>query len=704
VSAALDHNGRISVVKGTCVSNACEPWSGRDLGCAWDNDVNVPTVLEFDGTEWVGVPAFRERFARHATACYEVSVATTEVITFDGTEWSVPDVANDVVSGDGGAIVSTAYEGKTNGAFDTSVRKLATINQVGCTCGLAYQSSSDTLFAAQFLRSYMNLYGINNVVQDAASPVFGIKNALLGTPSVFIVTSNAETGDVQPVPKFLNTTTLRAGGTPTANPAGINPFREHDVRGIQLVTKAGWGDIELGTTRATGDQPLYMVNLHLRELFIKPVSQTGEPLPGGDTMDLLDPDIKAVLFSGVQGTDYPNDIDDEESTELNIRPFALKVHKGYLYVGYVYTSQFTAGPTEHVPDPDPTVEDDNGNMYAFVVAFPEDDLVPANATRVLTMKLDYARGLINVDQPNLAATWRPWVDQVSNMPFDPSIPGDFRFVGYAQPILSDIEFDDAGNMILGFRDRGGDMVFGYSEDTADPNIYFKANAGDIVRTDAGGPLPFGPWTPRTVDTNFPSEIDDGSSGNPAPRHDQAALGHLAYMPGSNIVSSTVLNPYTLFANGITKFNMTSGERSGQDIGIFSSTFFPEFFQKTNGLGDLELMVRYPCCLQITCARVIAGTLHLVVTNNCLNDDLNEVDEPHTLAGLNCFSLRDVRTGELPPLQEPPEENAFAYDVRHDLALEEDVVLPLGLVIQDKLTGKRHFVKILLPEDEPGPCQ
>jgi hypothetical protein len=584
---------------------------------------------------------------------------------------------------------------------DPSTIKLARTSEIGPTYGLAYQSSSDTLFASAFLRSYVNMHNVDKGLDEVTSYIFAVKGALAGTPSISIVATSADVGATDPTAGSLSNTLLRAGGV-LPNPAGMNPWREHDVVGIPLVTKASLGDLEIGAVRPDGSQPLYVVNLNLRTLVTKPVSQNGTPLPGSTSMDLIHPDIQSALFSGTQGTDYPNDLD---QAELNLRPFGLKVHRGYLYVGYVYTSQYftgEGGPEQQTPDPDVTVDHgDNDDMYAFVVAFPEDGVAPENATRVLTMKLNFERGNIST----FPARWRPWYDQVSTMPFGQ--PGNVRITSYAQPILSDIEFDDDGRMILGFRDRTADMAIGHSEDLADNECYITASAGDIVRTNEAGPLPFGPWTPVGADTVFPIVAETIEDKYPPGGHDQTAQGALAYMPGSGIVSSTVMNPVYLFSGGIVKFGIATGERTGNPISLFES---PDFLNddtsnlnKANGLGDLELMVRYPCCLQITCARVIAGTLHLVVTNNCLNDDLNEVEEPHTLAGLNCFSLRDVRTGELPPLLEPPAENAFAYDVRHDLVLEEDVVLPLGLVVQDKLTGKRHFVKILLPEDEPAPC-
>ena len=123
------------------------------------------------------------------------------------------------------------------------------------------------------------------------------------------------------------------------------------------------------------------------------------------------------------------------------RPFALAFHNGHLYHGIVNSCQ------------------SNPQAAADLVAYVyQSDPDGANMKEVAKVPLGYARGTVKLGPGSrqVNVKWQCWKDS------DPPNPvGDFPYAMYPQPLLTDIEFDNAGNMILGLRDRTTDSTASY---------------------------------------------------------------------------------------------------------------------------------------------------------------------------------------------------------------------------------------------------
>ena len=105
-----------------------------------------------------------------------------------------------------------------------------------------------------------------------------------------------------------------------------------------------------------------------------------------------------------------------------------------------------------------------------------------NFASIFNFALTYSRGYVTDGQ--IDAEWRPWIKSWADLK-NPA-PGEGPVGGqlmYPQPILSDIEFDETGALILGFSDRFGHQ-FGtnnYQPDVNDTELYRGVAVGDMLR-------------------------------------------------------------------------------------------------------------------------------------------------------------------------------------------------------------------------------
>lgn len=362
-------------------------------------------------------------------------------------------------------------------------------------------------------------------------------------------------------------TVANAGSDP--HPVGTDYLRDP---AFHEVGTTGLGDLELSADRAT----LYTINLNTRAL-IAIATATGNQRVLGEV-----PNPGCVNGAA--------------------RPFALAIEKGQLYVGGVCTAEHGG-----------TVNDLRAYVYRY------DPLAAVfSATPAILFSLNYPRGCIDRVPGELAckadAEWQPWVTAFSELPR----PYGREFYGHAQPWLTDIEFDD-GAMVLGFRDRMGDL-FGVKTAPPPPNdtssrclnnLCSVITAGDILRATPDGEG----WrleqnaqaTGRTT-----AGINNGQGpGNgeyyyqesydlrpTMPRHDETAQGGLVQVPNQGDVVTTALNPIPFdqpqntFDGGVIWLSNTTGQRS-RSYRIFDGDASPpiegKLDGKNNGLGDLEVL-------------------------------------------------------------------------------------------------------------------
>jgi len=281
------------------------------------------------------------------------------------------------------------------------------------------------------------------------------------------------------------------------------------------------------------------------------------------------------------------------------RPWGLKFHDGVLYAGVVCT-----GENEPYVGGNPTRT--NTQLSALVYAMDTTAATPAfSATPVINFSLNFARGCatrpFNGNQRNCA--WNPWTENYTD-----AYATQNGESAYPSPILSGIDFDTDGAMILSFSDRWG-MQLGSANLWPNGTTGESAvEAGDLLRAwpsslqqwtiesggDKDGP---GPFTP-TISQMSPQGPGGGEfyySDIYNMDHEEIAMGAIAVLPGSQEVAATVNDPIIYNASGTKKFSSITGAASnGYQLRRGQS---PRDFGKSAGLGDLELICN-PAPLEI----------------------------------------------------------------------------------------------------------
>ena len=147
-----------------------------------------------------------------------------------------------------------------------------------------------------------------------------------------------------------------------------------------------------------------------------------------------------------------------DATKSRFRPWAIKYWHGKLYIGGVCSAEIS----KNANDLTASIYCYDGTTFSLIKSFP----------------LNFTRGIIKGNSPTFNK-WLAWEDNYNVMLQN----GQTDFL-YPQPILSDIEFDTDGSMILGFTDRmGSQSAFrNYVPVPAFPFVLANGvTGGDIMR-------------------------------------------------------------------------------------------------------------------------------------------------------------------------------------------------------------------------------
>ncbi|MEZ4708311.1 MAG: SdrD B-like domain-containing protein [Caldilineaceae bacterium] len=373
---------------------------------------------------------------------------------------------------------------------------------LGATWGLAYQRNAYALFAASLMKRHAG---------------FGP----LGPGGIYKLDLS---GDTPFVEEFVDLKALGVGvGDDPRGPGDLSKDAttpSHDPNAFDGVGKIAFGDADM----SEDDQTLWVVSLAdrtLNEIFVG---------------------LPAQVPTAAQITKHA--ITDPGCSNGDFRPWALKVHRGKVYVGVVCsaeTSQNTADLHAYVLEHNPLGAD-------------------GNFTSLFDFPLTYPRGHITDDQ--IDAEWRPWIKSWSELK-NPA-PGEGPVGGqlmYPQPILSDIEFDETGALILGLTDRFGHQ-FGtnnYAPDVNDKELYRGVAVGDMLRA-----CPVNGGYELENNASCGGVTSQGANSNPGQgpgngefywqdmypvsedvdggKHDETMLGGIALLPGSGEVMTTLFDP------------------------------------------------------------------------------------------------------------------------------------------------------------------
>lgn len=352
-----------------------------------------------------------------------------------------------------------------------------------------------------------------------------------------------------------------ARGLPTSL---TNPSNDAAVFG--LIGKASLGDMDI----AEDGETLFVVNLFDKRLYSIAVDNpTATPVPS--TL------IPAPACNNGEA-----------------RPYAVKVYRGQVYVGVVCSGE--NGGTE-------------ADLSAHV--YPYDPVADSWGASVLSFPLNYTKGCTeNATQ----CGWEAWTDNFADM--FKYVNGNQTLVLHPQPILSDIEFEATGAMILGFLDRAGHQLGVDNRAPTGNPLYSVVVGGDILRTwnDNGtlklesnavagdfvsngpGTTNRGPGGPNTNQGPGGGEFYWADYQKPEGFHSETTNGGLAHLPGSAEVAVSITDPITdgaLWSGGVAWFSNINGAHSQLNGGDHAYQVFGGRnggrFGKANGIGDLELL-------------------------------------------------------------------------------------------------------------------
>ncbi len=466
----------------------------------------------------------------------------------------------------------------TTTGIDTTVNNnnIATHAETGALYGVAYQKEETRLFSSAFAKRHVGFgpQGSGGVYmfEDGGSgwDLTGSFDLQGVTPSNSGTAIDLGTIDRVDSP----------GGNDNFLGAG-NATRDMDAYG--KVGKVAFGDIDFGP-----NGKLYLVNLNQRTLIVMDVDGTTASLDNASAA-VLGPLTEVYNLVGASGM--------PSCTNGEIRPFALTFHNGRGYLGVVC-------------DGESDNRFNNDNVEAYVLSFDPDNVGGGFTQEVQFDNFDYRSG---------AKDWRRW----SNTWADTRVSDVSGSKVAPQPILSDIEFHENGDMVVGFMDRFGHQIGSQNREpvSGSSTLINGIAHGEILHVcDNSGTWEIeGTGSCPTFHTANGNLLNDYSGNTPgdesntgageyyndaqgdldgptAPLSGEASNGAFAVLKGTNEIISTVMDPYPegvdgSFAiygstGGLHWFDRTDGGWNNH-LRLYTSSTVS--FRKSHGLGDVELL-------------------------------------------------------------------------------------------------------------------
>lgn len=471
------------------------------------------------------------------------------------------------------SIPNSAY-GRSDAAISQS---LATGAEIGSTWGLAYQRTTNTVFAGALAKRHAG---------------FGP----LGGGGIYAITVNPLTGVAGSVSNFVDIDSFPGldDGTLDDTARGLPSVASTpntDTDAWDAVGKQAIGDMDIGAS----DDTLWLINLADQTLYSLYI---GIPAVAPATYNTATPITLPAGATACAASD--------------LRPWAVEVYRGDVYVGAVCSAE----STQSVND-----------LRAYIIRTSES--APGAWSLVFEFALNYPRGVVSSSGPGYPAEWRPWNNQFTSLWCSACGGSGLAFTNqiiYPQPILSDIEFDTDGDMILGFMDRAGhqtgeanfstsavttaftfyDISTGYTPTSvtiAAGSTFEGTSAGDILRacnvggvfilennatcggitTGGAGSAPAqGPGGGEYYWQDMYAPATGLNSGT----HNEVTLGGLVLFPGTDEVVTSVFDPFAIRSGGVSWFSNFTGTRT-RAYEIFPRTDDPSRFGKAAGIGDIE---------------------------------------------------------------------------------------------------------------------
>lgn len=464
--------------------------------------------------------------------------------------YAMGDPLKDGTAGPDPALVVFDYTASgLAGEDDMSMQKLATAKTIGATWIAAYQRSSNLLLVAAITRRHVGL-------------------GPLGTGGYYSI--DLKTNQVS---NFLDVKTIGidTGPDPHIDSTGVNilPANKTEFSRDSLAFHKA-GKIGIGGSQFSANQDtLYVINLYDQKLYSFLV---GKPLAAPTSAEEAKTTSFDIPHPGCSNNEYV--------------PWGLKYYRGKLYLGVVCTAE----TSQKIADLKAAVYEFNPKTTTYKNIFQFD--------------LGYPRGPIdNTQGCDTIKSWKPWTNIFPKQCNYPNGSPDpvAAFAVYPQAILSDIEFDDDGSLILAFMDR-----LGLQTGQAQPGIavddtldYYGFMSGDLVRAQRRGDgsyeLENNAHSGTLVGCGVDSDSGPGGgeffcedywlNGNGDVGHAEITNGGLFKIAGQQEVLISALDPLhaTYLATGFVAFDTKTGKRK-RAFAVYANS--PGSLGKSGGVGDL----------------------------------------------------------------------------------------------------------------------
>jgi hypothetical protein len=418
---------------------------------------------------------------------------------------------------------------------------LAKVSDVGSVWGLAYNPITKCVFASAFLKRHVGLgsLGIDGIYQT--DPI-----TKQTKPFLKLSDSGVDVGDN--LHKDLES---KVYSTSIDNEAFAN------------IGKVGIGGMDWSNDGKT----LYLINLKDKTLYGLDFKFNEETIAiDGKGMGIVERTNKFPL-------------QDEMVQGGEIRPFAVKVINGDVYIGAVK---------------DGSISQNLQDLKAIVYKL---SLSKNNLVKVIDISLDYPRG--NALKGSSIRKWNPWNDDFNKV-IETNKSG---VVIYPQPILSDIEMDRDGNMIIALMDRFGHQV-GTGQPAPDgTGSYIGVSSGDILKAFRKKKDVFLLESNASLGKNGETQGKNNEQG-PANGefyfqesfeaegrviHDENGTGSIAYNPNTDEILYAVHEPINEEFNnsGVIWMDNKTG-KSLKGLPFFGDSE-KGTFSKVNAIGDIEML-------------------------------------------------------------------------------------------------------------------
>jgi hypothetical protein len=624
----------------TCISNSLIDFSSGG-GSSYGSAVKFVTA---------GAGAVNINFAINNPGDYVKTAPPTTTDTLFVVRQISGNPAGGGTSGSRNAFYKVGYHNEQNtinATYQTDPLgsvALATNAQIGSCYGVGYSPYARKVFTAAYMKRHYGLGPANGTFNNAPGAIYMIDPSLtaaspaasyfgsldaLGFPTHNSSGSPAYGSGISYNTAIAGSNGYRARVTYTTNGLGVigtNTDRilpaayttvSSDPAALGQVGKVSLGDLDVSEDGSA----LYVTNLYDRKLYKLQLNSTTNPTAVSTATGYTLPNPPLRSTSGITNaagtyTGGNDNVDFYNGTRGFQRPFAVAVNRGKIYVGAVTTGEIIGAST--------TIDDNLSNpeytdLWAYVWEF-NPTTNTFNTTPVLQFPLNFNRGT-NADGTN--ESWKLWRDTI---PSPVSGAGSentaLQFVQYQQAMISDIAFDTSNVMVIGFRDRWGDMT-GYDLPSVNGSGRIAGQAmGDLLRAyynqstcsyelESNGKE--GPSSTKAATSGTPAgggpgngefyhrdHVYDANDGSPTYTfHLNTLMGGLALIKGTDTLAITAMDPLRAWSGGISWFSNTTGD-NGRDYEMYSGAGTGDFpappvgeAGKTYGLGDIELLSYLP---------------------------------------------------------------------------------------------------------------